>query len=217
MLGNSLRATGSKSSMNGMRIKTENGIRRRRSVVVRLSCSELVTRRSACLLKFWLARTDQTHLTVLSTGELLPGNQPPKEPRRDPDLFAEQPSPVPVVERLLLDDGPDALHPSPFLLGFLLGRDGSLFLIRDCDLLACISGRGGGRVCLCRRRRRRRRVRREERSRRSEEPELLLAIDAAHGDPGAGRASACERNLVELRRDPRVHKWRRVRRGREER
>lgn len=37
MLGNSLRATGSKSSMKGTMRKTENGMRRRRSCVVLLS------------------------------------------------------------------------------------------------------------------------------------------------------------------------------------
>lgn len=164
---------------------------------------------------FFSGELNRTHLTVLSTGELLPGNQPSEEPRRDPDLFSEQPSSVPVVERLLLDDGPDALHPSPLLLGFLLGRDSSLLLVRDCDLLACIGRRNGG--CLHFLGRRRRRVRRQERSRRGEEAELLLAKDAAHGSPSAGSISACERNLVELRRDPRMHERRRVRRNCKER
>jgi len=40
MLGKSLSATGRRSSMNGMMTKTENGMRRRRSWVVRLSCCD---------------------------------------------------------------------------------------------------------------------------------------------------------------------------------
>ena len=40
MLGNSLRATGSKSSMKGTMTKTANGISLSRYVVVRLSCIE---------------------------------------------------------------------------------------------------------------------------------------------------------------------------------
>jgi hypothetical protein len=54
LLGKEIRI--SSRSMNGMRIKTENGIRRRRSVVVRLSCSELVTRRSPLLARDSVAR-----------------------------------------------------------------------------------------------------------------------------------------------------------------
>lgn len=45
---------------------------------------------------------------------------------------------MPVVERLALDDGPDALHPGTLLLGVLFGCDGRLLLVSDRDLFARI-------------------------------------------------------------------------------
>ena len=84
MLGKSLSATGRRSSMNGTMRKTEKGMSRSRSVVVRLSYT-----RTSALVRGRQRQGEETHLTVFTTSELFSDNQPSNQTRRNPDLFSQ--------------------------------------------------------------------------------------------------------------------------------
>lgn len=82
--------------MNGIRTKTENGMSRRRSFVVRRS----YPRQRHLPVKL------STHLTPLPPRECPPIEHLPLDLRRDLDLLTQQPRPRPVVRRLLLHHSP---------------------------------------------------------------------------------------------------------------
>lgn len=105
--------------MNGMTRKTEKGMRRRRSCVVRLSCTTSTPSASPLRLDM-----QKTNLTMLTPRKLLSRQQSSLDPRRDANLLAEQLGAMPVMQRLLLHRRPDPLHPRA-LLGRILGE--SLF------------------------------------------------------------------------------------------
>ena len=113
---------------------------------------------------------------------------------------------MPVVERLLLDDGPHALHARALVLGRILLGDGRLLLVLDGDVLGRIGDGllGGGRG------RRGRGLGGEERARGGEEAELGVVEGEDGGTARKGIGA-------DARSEARVHKGRQARRSRCER
>jgi hypothetical protein len=104
MLGNNLRATGSKISMNGTITKTEKGINRSRSLVVRRSCEIPINKISAERHRSKMGKP--AHLPPLSSSETTTVQQLPSDLATDLDLLSQKFRSGPVMSRLLFNDSP---------------------------------------------------------------------------------------------------------------